>query len=352
MGRRASWAQYLPFWKKQTKPPLFYLSLMNVEMGNHTTPGDFILLGFLIGREEEMLLAVVLLVVYLLTLFGNTTILIIVVSDNRLHTPMYFFLGNLSVLDLAFSTVTVPCLLKNLLSGIKSISFVGCMTQSYFYFFLGTVEYFLLTAMSYDRYVAICRPLHYPAIMSGWVCVQVVLACWLGGFLSVLYPTVVITRFSYCKSNIIDHFFCDSEPLLKLSCTDTRLIQIASFLLSSVVILCSLVLTVISYIYIACAILRMPTDTGRKKAFNTCASHLTLFLMAASISTLLYVIPSQKTSGARKIPALLSSVVSPFLSPFVYTLRNDLVKGILGAICSHGKALLAQRMKTLFLRHP
>lgn len=321
-------------------------------MGNHTTLEDFILLGFLLGHEAETLLAIALIIVYLLTLFGNTTILIIVVTNSRLHTPMYFFLGNLSILDLAFSTVTVPSLLRNLLSGVKTISFAGCMTQSYFYFFLGTVEYFLLTSMSYDRYVAICSPLHYHAVMNGRVCLQIVFACWLGGFVSVLYPTVLITRFSYCKSNIIDHFFCDSEPLMKLSCTDTRLIEIINFVLSSVVILCSLVLTVVSYCYIISTIMRMPTDTGRKKAFNTCASHLTLFLMATSISILLYVIPSKKsTLGAHKIPGLLSSVVSPFLSPFVYTLRNDLVKGILGAVCGQGKAFLAQRMKNLLVGH-
>ncbi|XP_066486627.1 olfactory receptor 6J1-like [Tiliqua scincoides] len=322
-------------------------------MENHTTFEDFILLGFLLGHEAEMLLAIVLIIVYLLTLVGNATILIIIFTSSRLHTPMYFFLGNLSVLDLAFSTVTVPSLLRNLLSGVKAISFAGCMTQSYFYFFLGTVEYFLLTSMSYDRYVAICSPLHYHAIMNGRLCVQMVFACWLGGFVSVLYPTILITGFSYCKSNIIDHFFCDSEPLLKLSCSDTHLVQIISFLLSSVVILCSSVLTVISYSYIVSAILRMPTDMGRKKAFNTCASHLTLFLMATSISILLYVIPSEKsTLGARKIPGLLSSVVNPFLSPFVYTLRNNLVKGILGAVCSHSKAFVAQRMKNLLVSHP
>ncbi|XP_062993186.1 olfactory receptor 6J1-like [Elgaria multicarinata webbii] len=315
-------------------------------MGNHTRYEDFILLGFLIGRKAEIALAMVLIAVYMLTLFGNVTILFITSTNSRLQTPMYFFLGNLSVLDLAFSTVTAPSLLKNLVSGVKTISFTGCMAQSYFYFFLGTVEYFLLTSMSYDRYVAICNPLRYPIIMNGHCCVQMVLACWLGGFVSVLYPTITITRFSYCKSNVIDHFFCDSEPLLKISCTDTGLIQIITFILSSVVILCSLVFTVISYAYIASAILVIPTGTGRKKAFNTCASHLVLFLMMTSVSILLYVIPSKKsTLGARKVPALLSSIINPFLSPFVYTLRNDLVKSVLQEIFGQGKAIMAQQVQ-------
>ncbi|XP_054850364.1 olfactory receptor 6J1-like [Eublepharis macularius] len=317
-------------------------------MGNYSRHEDFLLLGFLLGPEVRILVALILIAVYLLTLFGNMTILFIIVNTNRLHTPMYFFLGNLSVLDLAFSTVTVPNFLKNLLSGIKTISFVGCMAQAYCYFFLGTVEYFLLTCMSYDRYVAICNPLRYPAIMNSHVCVQAVSFCWLGGFFSVLYPTIIITQLSYCKSNIIDHFFCDSEPLLKLSCSDTHLVRLMAFVLSSLVILCSLVLTVISYAYIVSAILRIPTGIGRQKAFNTCASHLTLFLMTTSVSILLYVIPSEKSSlGARKVPALLSSIVKPFLSPFVYTLRNDLVKGILGEIFGQGKTIVAQRLQKL-----
>ncbi|XP_054850363.1 olfactory receptor 6J1-like [Eublepharis macularius] len=317
-------------------------------MENHTRYEDFVLLGFLIGHKAEISVAMVLLAIYFLTLSGNISILIIIATTTRLHTPMYFFLGNLSVLDLAFSTVTVPIFLRNLLSGIKTISFAGCMAQSYCYFFLSTVEYFLLTCMSYDRYVAICNPLRYSAIMNSHVCVQAVLLCWVGGFFSVLYPTIIITRLSYCKSNIIDHFFCDSEPLLQLSCTDIRLIQLVTFVLSSVVILSSLALTVISYLYIVSAILRIPTGAGRKKAFNTCASHLTLFLMSTAVSILLYVIPSEKSSlGARKIPALLSSIVNPFLIPFIYTLRNDLVKGILGEIFGQGKAAVAQKMQKL-----
>ncbi|KAF7235248.1 Olfactory receptor 6M1 [Varanus komodoensis] len=291
---------------------------------------DFILLGFLIGHQAEILLAVFLIAIYALTVAGNVTILFITATNSCLHTPMYFFLGNLSVLDLAFPTVTVPRLLRSLLSGVKAISFAGCMAQSYFYFLLGTVEYFLLTSMSYDRYVAICDPLHYPIIMNGRFCVQVVLACWMGGFVSVLYPVITITSFSYCKSNVIDHFFCDSEPLMKLSCTDPGLIQIVTFVLSSIVILCSLTFTLISYAYIVSTILVMPSDTGRKKAFNTCASHLTLILMATSVSILLYVIPSKKSSGgARRVPALLNSIINPFLSPLVYTLRNDLFQRIL-----------------------
>ncbi|XP_026576773.1 olfactory receptor 6M1-like [Pseudonaja textilis] len=303
-------------------------------MGNHTSYEEFILLGFLIGRKAEKFLAIILMVMYTSTIFGNSTILFIIITNSCLPTPMYFFLSNLSILDLFFSTVTAPSLLKNLISGVRTISFASCMAQSYFYFFLGKAEYFLLTCMSYDRYVAICNPLHYLVIMNDCFCIQMVVACWLVGFAFVLYPTTMVTRFSYFHSNVIDHFFCDTEPLLKLSCTDTSSIQIILFLLSSIAILCFLNLTLVSYIYIVSIILVIPTDCGRKKAFNTCASHFTLFLMASSVSMLLYIVlyivpfkPS--TSWVRKIPAFLSSIINPFLRHFVYTLRNDLVKTIL-----------------------
>ncbi|XP_034262776.1 olfactory receptor 6J1-like [Pantherophis guttatus] len=319
-------------------------------MGNHTSYEEFILLGFLIGRKAEIFLATMLMVVYTSTIFGNSAILFITITDRCLHTPMYFFLANLSVLDLFFSTVTAPSLLRNLLSGIKTISFASCMAQSYFYFFLATVEYFLLTCMSYDRFVAICNPLHYPVVMNDHFCVQMVMACWLVGFAFVLYPTIMITRFSYCRSNVIDHFFCDSEPLLKLSCTDTSSIQIVLFVLSSIVILCSLNLTLVSYIYIVSAILVIPTGSGRKKAFNTCVSHLTLFLMASSVSILLYVIPSKpSTLGSRKIPAFLSSIINPFLSPFVYTLRNNLVKTILLKLIDRAQTFTVQKAEKFFI---
>ncbi|KAM7150969.1 LOW QUALITY PROTEIN: olfactory receptor 6J1-like [Macrochelys suwanniensis] len=319
-------------------------------MKNHTsTVAEFILLGFPIRQETEILLSVVLLYVYLLTLFGNLVILCIVYTDGHLHTPMYFFLCNLSALDLFFASVTVPKMLQNLLSGDKSISFAGCMAQSYFYFFLGTVEFFLLTSMSYDRYAAICSLLHYPILMNSRVCVQMVMACWLGGLLSILFPTIMISRLSYCRSNVID-LFCDSGPLLELSYTDTRLIELIDFMLSSLVILCSLTLTIISYAFIISTILCIPTSTGRNKAFSTCATHLTLFLMSCSISIFMYVTPSQKsTLQIHKISAVLSSIVNPLLSPFIYTLRNDMVKKVLRQTFSQSKALVFHSMGGLFL---
>ncbi|XP_063158623.1 olfactory receptor 6J1-like [Candoia aspera] len=288
---------------------------------------EFILVGFSISRPAELLLAFLFLAMYVASLGANLIILCIVLADNRLHTPMYFFLGNVSILDIFFTSVTSPQLLWNLLSGEKSISFAACMLQSYFYFFLGTVEFLLFTSMSYDRYAAICNPLQYHAIMNSQVCIQVVLACWLGGFFSVLIPTIMITRLSYCKSNIINHFFCDSGPLLDLSCSDTHLIELMDFVLSSVVILCALLLTLVSYICIISAIMRISTTSGRAKAFNTCATHLTVISISSGISIFIYVTPSQKEAlEIHKVPALLTTIVCPLLNPFFFTLQNDMVK--------------------------
>ncbi|XP_048372776.1 olfactory receptor 6J1-like, partial [Sphaerodactylus townsendi] len=288
---------------------------------------NFILMGFSVGRPAEILLALLFLAMYIVSLAGNMIVLFIVLADSRLHSPMYFFLSNLSVLDILFTSVISPQLLWNLFSNDKSISFSGCMTQSYFYFFLGTVEFLLLTSMSYDRYAAVCRPLQYHAIINDRVCVQMLLGSWLGGFFSVLCPTIMITRLSYCKSNVINHFFCDSGPLLDLSCSDTRFIELMDFLLSSLVVLCSLVLTLISYTYIILAIMRISTTTGRSKAFNTCAAHLTIIFISCSITIFIYVTPSQKeTLEVHKVPAVLSTIVCPFLNPFIFTLKNDNVK--------------------------
>ncbi|KYO34301.1 hypothetical protein Y1Q_0007735 [Alligator mississippiensis] len=302
-----------------------------LEMENNTTKVTmFVLLGFPMGHKAEILLSAILLAMYILTLTGNLVILGIVPTNRQLHTPMYYFLCNLSVLDIFFTSVIIPQFISNLLSGNKTISFAGCMTQSYIYFFLGTVEYFLLTSMSYDRYTAICNPLRYHTLMNGWVCTQMVLGCWMGGFLSVLFPTILISRLPYCQSNVIDHFFCDSGPLLELSCSDTRMIELMDFLLSSIVILCSLVLTIISYAYIISTILRIPTSMGQRKAFNTCASHLTIISISCGITIFIYVTPSQKgTLGLQKIPAVLTTIVCPFLNPFIFTLRNDTVTGAL-----------------------
>ena len=277
----------------------------------------------------QTLLFVILLLVYMLTITGNIVIISLIWTNNRLQTPMYFFLSNLSFLDILFTTTIAPKLLACLLEEEKTISFAGCISQTYFYFFLGTVEFILLVVMSFDRYVAICNPLHYTVIMNSRVCLLLVLGCWVGAFLSVLCPTIVVSRLPYCTAEI-SHFFCDIAPLLQAACIDTHFIEMISFLLSSLILLTSLLLTTVSYTYIISTILHIPSAQGRQKAFSTCASHITVVSMAYGSNIFVYVRPNQNHSlEFDKIATVLITIVTPLLNPFIYSLRNEKVKEVL-----------------------
>ncbi|XP_012414704.2 olfactory receptor 6M1-like [Trichechus manatus latirostris] len=241
---------------------------------------------------------------------------------------MYFFLNNLSFFDILFTTTIAPKLLACLLEERKTISFAGCIIQTYFYFFLGTVEFILLAVMSFDRYVAICKPLHY-TIMNSSVCFLLVLGCWVGAFLSVLCSTVVVSRLPYCTEEI-SHFFCDITPLLQVACIDTHFIEMINFFLSSLVVLSSLVLTTVSYTYTISTILQIPSAQGRQKAFSTCASHITVISIAYGSCIFMYVRPNQSHSlDFDKVTAVLTTVVTPLLNPSIYSLRNEKVKEVL-----------------------
>ncbi|XP_032724883.1 olfactory receptor 6M1-like [Lontra canadensis] len=307
---------------------------------NQSSLTEFTLVSFPVIQELQILLFVILLLVYMLTITGNIVIISLVWTDNRLQTPMYFFLSNLSFLDILFTTTITPKLLTCLLEEKKNISFAGCITQIYFYFFLGTVEFILLAVMSFDRYVAICNPLRYTIIMNSRVCRRLVLGCWLGAFLSVLGPTIVVSRLPYCTEEI-GHFFCDIAPLLQVACIDTHFIEMINFLLSSLVLLTSLVLTIVSYTYIISTILRIPSAQGRQKAFSTCASHITVVSIAYGSNVFMYMRPSQSHSlEFDKVTAVLTTVVTPLLNPFIYSLRNEKVKEILRESISRIVALL------------
>ncbi|XP_015277234.1 PREDICTED: olfactory receptor 6M1-like [Gekko japonicus] len=302
---------------------------MEPDSGNQSSVKEFVFLSFPVHREMQILLFVVLFLTYLLTLVGNVVILSLIWTNQSLHTPMYFFLSNLSFLDILFTTVIAPKMLSNLLAEKKTISFSGCITQTYFYFFLGTVEFILLAVMSFDRYVAICNPLRYTVIMNGRVCFLMVLGCWVGAFLSVLCPTIVISRLPFCK-HAINHFFCDIAPLLEVACVNTHFIELLDFSMSSLVVLSSLMLTVVSYTYIISTILKIPSGKGRQKAFSTCASHITVVTIAYGSSIFMYVRPNQSYSLAfDKVAAILTTVVTPLLNPFIYSLRNEKVKEVL-----------------------
>uniref|UniRef100_A0A8D0L789 Olfactory receptor n=1 Tax=Sphenodon punctatus TaxID=8508 RepID=A0A8D0L789_SPHPU len=295
-------------------------------MGNQTRL-VFILLGFQSIRTVELLLCTIFLFTYALTLTGNLTIITLVLVDHRLRSPMYFLLGNLSFLELMITSAVVPKMLVNTLSGNRNISFGGCLTQSFFYFLLGSTEFFVLAAMSFDRYLAICYPLRYTTIMNSQACLRLILGSWAGGFLIILVPSIDTARLPFCGPNIINHFFCDSAPLLSLSCADTQLAELVDFATSSVLLLGSLLLTVVSYVYIIIAVLRIPSAQGRQKAFSTCFSHITVVTLYYGSSIFIYVRPAKESVlDFNKVGTVLNTMVTPMLNPFIYSLRNQKVK--------------------------
>ncbi|XP_069348681.1 olfactory receptor 6S1 [Eulemur rufifrons] len=296
--------------------------------GNHSSATEFILAGFANLNSTRMELFSVFLLVYLLTLTGNVLIVGVVRADTRLQTPMYFFLGNLSFLEILLTSVIIPKMLSNFLSRQHTISFAACITQFYFYFFLGASEFLLLAVMSVDRYLAICHPLRYPLLMSGAVCFRMALACWVGGLLPVLGPTVAVALLPFCKQGaVVQHFFCDSGPLLRLACTNTVKLEETDFVLASLVIVSSLMITAASYSHIVLAVLRIPSASGRQKAFSTCTSHLMVVTLFYGSAIFLYVRPSQSGSvDTNWAVTVITTFVTPLLNPFIYALRNERVK--------------------------
>ncbi|XP_028929614.1 olfactory receptor 6C4-like [Ornithorhynchus anatinus] len=299
-------------------------------MGNQTRVTEFILLGLTDSPKWQAVIFFFLFVTYALSITGNLTIFNLTLLDSRLHTPMYFFLRNFSFLELSFTSACIPRFLVTIATGDRTVSFAGCMTQFFFVILLGATEFFLLTAMSYDRYVAICRPLHYTTVMSRGVCVLLVLCSWLVSFL-VTFPTTMLTsRLDFCGPNIIDHFSCDYGPLLQLSCSDTKFLEQMFFLLALGTLLVTLALVTMSYMAIFCAILRLPSAQQRRKAFSTCSSHMVVVSISYGSCIFMYINPSPKAGVAfNKKVAVLNTSVAPMLNPFIYTLRNHQVKQVL-----------------------
>uniref|UniRef100_A0A8C6X4U0 G-protein coupled receptors family 1 profile domain-containing protein n=1 Tax=Naja naja TaxID=35670 RepID=A0A8C6X4U0_NAJNA len=294
---------------------------------NETTISEFILLGLTDVRKLQLLFFFILLLCYLLTITGNFMIIILANVDHRLHTPMYFFLWNFSIMEIGYTTVITPQTLSHLLMGNKNISYVVCMLQSFLYFYLGTTEVFFFVVMSFDRYLAICNPLRYPSIMRKRLCTLLVFCCWIGSFFIHVGPFLVFLQFPMCNSNILNHFFCDSAPLLHLLCGDTRFLEFVLSLLAVLVLFGTLFISMVSYINIIRTILNIPTATGRKKAFSTCASHFIVVSIAYGSSLFLYVNPTQTNKMEfSKILALINTVVPPLLTPFIFTLRNQQVQ--------------------------
>ncbi|XP_031795348.1 olfactory receptor 6C74 [Sarcophilus harrisii] len=296
-------------------------------MRNHTTVTTFILLGLTDDPELQVVVFLLLFFTYLLSVTGNLTIISLTLLDSHLKTPMYYFLQNFSFLEISFTSVCIPRFLVSMITGDRTISYNSCAAQLFFTILLGATEFFLLAAMSYDRYVAICKPLHYTTIMNNRVCTMLVLSSWLAGFLVIFPPVIMGLQLDFCAANTIDHFFCDVSPLLQLSCTDTQLLELLTLILAILTLLVTLVLVILSYMNIIRTILRIPSSQQRKKAFSTCSSHMVVVSISYGSCIFMYVKPSAKERVAlNKGVAVLSTSVAPMLNPFIYTLRNKQVK--------------------------
>lgn len=291
------------------------------------TFSEFILLGFTNQPEVQVVIFIFLLLTYVISVLGNLTIIILTRVHPHLQTPMYFFLRNFSFLEISFTTTFTPRLLFSITTGNKSISFAGCFTQYFFAIFLGATEFYLLAAMSFDRYVAICKPLHYMTIMSSRVCIQLVLCSWLAGFLIIISPIILTSQLDFCASNMLNHYYCDYGPLLEISCSDTRFLELVDFILAVVTLVVTLMLVILSYTNIIWTILKIPSAQQRKKAFSTCFSHMIVISLSYGSCIFMYIKPSAKEGVAfNKGIAVLNTSVAPLLNPFIYTLRNKQVK--------------------------
>ncbi|XP_040823628.1 olfactory receptor 2J3-like [Ochotona curzoniae] len=301
---------------------------MIMEKINASSEDYFILLGFSHWPHLEVALFVLILMFYLMTLIGNLFIIILSYLDSHLHTPMYFFLSNLSFLDLCYTTSSIPQLLVNLWGPDKTISYAGCMTQLYFVLALGTTECVLLVVMSYDRYAAVCRPLHYSVIMHPRFCHLLAVVSWVSGFTDSALHSLFTFWVPLCGNRHVDHFFCEVPALLQLSCADTHLNELTLLITSSVFVLIPLILIVISYGTIARAVLRMQSTSGLQKVFGTCGAHLVVVSLFFIPAMCIYLQPPTENSQDQgKFIALFYTVVTPSLNPLIYTLRNKDVRG-------------------------
>ncbi|KFO21796.1 olfactory receptor 8H1 [Fukomys damarensis] len=294
---------------------------------NSTNVADFILMGLTDSAETQLVLSVLFLLIYLITVLGNSGMILIIRLDNQLHTSMYFFLTHLSFLDLSYSSVITPKTLQNLLTSTKSISFLGCFNQMFFFLFFGGTECLVLSSMAYDRYVAICHPLHYPVIMSTKLCWSLLNGSYVIGFVDSIVNVLCISRLDFCKSNILQHFFCDTSPILALSCGDTSEVEIFIFITGGSTLVLSLITISGSYLSILSTILKCNSAAGKRKAFSTCASHLLGVTIFYSTSIFTYLKPKTSYSlGRDQVASVFYTIVVPMLNPLIYSLRNKEVK--------------------------
>ncbi|XP_065421206.1 olfactory receptor 11A1-like [Chrysemys picta bellii] len=290
---------------------------------NQTFVTEFILLGFGDLPELQILLFLVFLVIYIATMAGNLLIVVLVVTDQHLHTPMYFFLGNLSCLETCYTSTILPRMLVSLLTEDRTISVEGCITQLVLFGSLVTTECYLLTMMSYDRYLAICKPLHYGALMNVRLCLQLASGSWISGFLACTIFMCLIPQLIFCGPNEIDHFFCDFTVLIQLSCSDTSQITPVIYIFTFLDAVSPFLLTLTSYVCIIVTILRIPSTSGRQKAFSTCSSHLIVVTIFYGTIMIVYMVPKSGTLRAlNKVFSVCYTVLTPLANPLIYSLRN------------------------------
>ncbi|XP_066110745.1 olfactory receptor 1J2 [Saccopteryx bilineata] len=305
---------------------------------NQSSVSEFLLLGLPMRPGQQRGFFTLFLGMYLTTVLGNLLIILLIRLDSRLHTPMYFFLSHLALTDVSFSSVTVPKMLMDMQTKYKSIPYAGCISQMYFFIFFTDLDSFLITSMAYDRYVAICHPLHYTIIMRKELCALLVAVSWVLSCVSSLTHTLLLTQLSFCAANTIPHFFCDLGALLKLSCSDNFLNELVMFTVGVAVITLPFICILISYGYIGATILSVPSTKGICKALSTCGSHLSVVSLYYGAIFGQYLFPTVSSFiNKDMIVALMYTVVTPMLNPFIYSLRNRNMKEALGKLFSKAK---------------
>ncbi|XP_075424077.1 olfactory receptor 5P52-like [Ascaphus truei] len=294
---------------------------------NQTGVTDVWIVGLQNLYGTRIFLFILFLIVYIVILTGNLLVISLVLTSNHLYSPMYFFLGNLSSSEIIFTTNIVPKFLHVLLAEGGRISINECFTQFYVCGSLAATECFLLTVMSYDRYVAICNPLHYSSLMDVKVCYHLAAFSWVGGFASMLTTLILVCQLQFCGPYVIDHFFCDFAPILEISCSDISVVKLETFIFTSSVTLFPFMFIIGTYVCIILTILRIPSSTGRQKSFSTCSSHLTIVSTYYCTLITVYVIPSRgHSNNANKILSLMYTVVTPLFNPIIYSLRNQEIR--------------------------
>ncbi|CAM4652229.1 unnamed protein product, partial [Lepidochelys olivacea] len=299
-------------------------------MPNRTTMTEFLLLGFSDIWELQILHVLVFLVIYLTALVGNLLIFMAIAFDHRLHTPMYFFLMNLSIIELGSISVTIPKSMANSLMNTKSISYAGCVAQVFFLLFMLGSDFSLLTVMPYDRYVAICQPLHYEAMMNSRACVQLAAGSWISGILFSVLHTGNTFALTFCGGNMVDQFFCEIPQLLKLTCSDSYLSEVGVIVFSVCLVLGFFVFIIVSYVQIFKSVLRIPSEQGQHKAFSTCLPHLTVVSLFVCTGAFAYLKPTSSSPSALDlVVAVLYSVLPPIMNPIIYSMRSKEIKAAL-----------------------